>query len=461
MKYVLIIGDGMADDPQPLLNGKTPLQYANTPSMDKLANAGTLGSALTVPKDMTPGSDTAILSIFGCDPAVFYGGRAPLEAAAKGIALGSGDIAYRCNLVAFEDGDMPFEEKKILSHSAGAIDGDLADKILEKLLDMQGFREALEAAGMEIFPSGSFRHIAVQRKNTPLSHNPAPPPLTLAPPHDHIGKAIGGLLPQAGDGGDCKAAENAKTLTSLIRMAHSMLDDHPINSKRRAEGKLPANGIWFWADGAMTTLPSFADKYGKTGAVISAVPLCQGIGMLMGLSIIVVPGATGELLTNYEGKVDAAAKTLKTHDFAAIHIEAPDECTHNGDLQGKLQAIEWIDSRIITPLTERLDSINEDYRMLIISDHKTLLCTRGHDGDKVPYIIYDSREKCTSAVSERTVGTRRPDARAAGNTSYRGAFASAVHTEKKLCFSEADASKGNYIEDGTRLMEMLFDDNYR
>jgi len=408
MKYILIIGDGMADNPVAELGDKTPLQYANIPQMDALAGAGVLGSVLTVPEAMPAGSDTAILSIFGSDPALFYGGRASLEAAAKGIKLNPGDIAYRCNMLSVDNG-LVFEEKKILSHSAGAIQGEISDKLITDLFNTPDFIKAAQKEKMTIYPGNSFRHIAVQHLDKAPTDS-----LKLTPPHDYIGDIIGKHLP--------KGSERADTLTDLMRLANTILEDHPINEKRRKAGEMPANCIWFWAQGRATGLPDFRMKYNKTGSVISAVPLCQGIGVLMGLKKITVEGATGELNTNYEGKVEAAIKSLETEDFTAIHIEAPDECTHNGDLKGKLQAIEWIDSRILIPLMQKLDDKGIDYKMLVISDHKTLISTRGHSGEPVPFMIFDSRE-------DRKTG---------------------------MVFCEEDAQSGEFVPDGTRLMEILF-----
>lgn len=231
---------------------------------------------------------------------------------------------------------------------------------------------------MVVHPAPSFRHIAVQSGASIAG-------ISLLPPHDHLGEVIGPLLPSGND--------NAAVLRALMKLAHQVLDHHPINQQRRAEGKLPANGVWFWAEGSAVALESFWDKYHKTGTVISAVPLCFGIARLSGLDIREVEGATGELDTNYEGKVAAALEELRSgKDFVAIHVEAPDECTHNGDLPGKLQAIEWLDSRVVGPLTQALDRDGTDYRLLILSDHKTLTSTRGHDGDPVPYLLYDSRK---------------------------------------------------------------------
>ena len=411
MKYLLVIGDGMADEPLPELGGKTPIEYAKTPAMDALASAGVLGSVLTVPTGMQAGSDTAILSIFGYDPKIYLSGRAALEAAAKDISLAPGDIAYRCNVVSFEDGDLPFEDKKILSHSADAIEGNVSDELLSVLCNNREFAKLADEAGIKFYPGSSFRHIAVQNE---IKHGFAHP---LIPPHDHIGETLGQHLP-CGD-------ENAELLTKLMKLAHEILNNHPINIDRRNDGKLPANGIWFWAEGTTVKLPSFTGKYGKTGAVISAVPLCQGIGVLIGLEKILVEGATGELHTNYEGKVAAAIEALNTHDFATVHIEAPDECTHNGDLKGKLQAIEWVDSRVVKPLLEKLGNSGTDFRMIVISDHRTLISTRGHDGAAVPYILYDS----------------------------------GVDNNTGVTFSEKNAAEAvcNHVAAGTDLMGMLFD----
>ena len=409
MKYLLIIGDGMADEPVAELGGKTPLQYARTPAMDALASAGYLGSAMTIPEGLPAGSDVAILALFGCDPRSCYTGRAPLEAAATGIVMAPGDVAYRCNMVSLEDGDMPYEEKKIISHSAGSIAGEDSAQLVKELFESPVFTDAAREAGMAIFPALSFRHIAVQK-------SPDIAGLVLTPPHDHLGETLGQHLPCGG--------KNAAVLERLMRLAFDVLDRHPMNHKRREEGKLPANGVWFWAEGTVAQLPEFTGRYGKTGGVISAVPLCRGIGALIGMERADVPGATGELHTNYEGKVDAALEMLQRHDFAAIHIEAPDECSHDGDLAGKLQAIEWIDSRVVAPLTERLGAAGEDFRMLIISDHRTLLSTRGHDSAPVPYIIYDSR-----------------------------------HDEKtRLAYNEKDAGCGLRHDAGTELMAKLFGD---
>ena len=385
MKYCIVIGDGMADHPQPELGNKTPLQTAGTPMMDALAARGAVGTVRTVPEGIPAGSDTAILSICGCDPRVYYTGRAPLEAAGAGVSLRPGDTAYRCNMVTLGDpgGTFPepdYMQKRVLSHSGGAVEGDAALHLMADLLADPEFSACCARHGMKITPSPSFRHIAVQ-------HNADIRYLVTMPPHDHLGEALGPLLPGP-DG-----MEPASGLRELMRLAHVFLDKHPLNAARRAEGHLPANGLWFWAQGTAASLPSLKETRGKSGFVVSAVPLVWGIGALTGMDRIGVPGATAELDTDYEGKAAAVIQGLSDgYDLALLHVEAPDECTHMGDLPGKLEAIRRLDARCLTPLKAGLDKLGEDYRLLILSDHKTLTETRGHNGEPVPFLLYDSRE---------------------------------------------------------------------
>ncbi|MCL2588549.1 MAG: 2,3-bisphosphoglycerate-independent phosphoglycerate mutase [Oscillospiraceae bacterium] len=411
MKYMLIIGDGMADNPIASLGDQTPLQYANIPVIDSLAAKGRVGTAQTIPAGQPAGSDTAFLTIFGCDPAIYNKGRAPLEAAASGLKVEPGSVAYRCNMVALEDADKPFAALKILSHSGGDVDGEAALGLVDALFSDPQFKQMADEAGLTVYPSPSFRHIAVQ-KGADLEGFKA------FPPHDYLDELITPILPQGN--------ATAEKLLALMERAHHILDKHPINAVRRKAGDLPANGIWFWAEGTSPLLPQFTDTFGHSGGVISAVPLCHGIAALTGLKPIHVEGATGKLHTNYEGKVEAAVQSLlENGDFVTVHVEAPDECTHNGDLDGKLQAIEWIDSRVMAYLLECLEQAGiDDYRMLIMSDHKTLMSTRGHDGEPVPFVLYDSRHQGAS-----------------GQT-----------------YSEADAAKGEYLPDGTELLHLLFSD---
>jgi 2,3-bisphosphoglycerate-independent phosphoglycerate mutase len=408
MKYVLVIGDGMADNPVPELGGKTPLEYAKKPVIDAMCAKSELGSVVNCPKGLPAGSETAIMSIFGCDPRKYFTGRAPLEAAATGLKLAPGDVAYRCNMVALEDADKPWEEKKILSHSAGSIDGGVSDEIVTMLFNHPDFRPLADKAGMTINLGHSFRHIAVQ-KGADIKG------IKLIPPHDHLGEVIGPLLPSG--------CPNADVLKALMKKAHEILDHHPLNEKLRAAGRMPANGIWFWAEGSAAAMPNFVEAYGEEGGVVSAVPLCHGIAALTGLEPVFVEGATGEIDTNLENKVAATIEVLERHNFACLHFEAPDECTHNGDLKGKIQGVEWLDSRVVAPLKKSFEEHGWDYRMLILSDHKTLTSTRGHDGDPVPYMIYDSRKSQGSGLS----------------------------------YTEANGLKGPFVPDGSRLMGMLFE----
>ncbi|MCD8323244.1 MAG: 2,3-bisphosphoglycerate-independent phosphoglycerate mutase [Oscillospiraceae bacterium] len=384
MKYLLVIGDGMADNPVPELGNKTPLEVANKPVIDDLSRRGVLGSVVNCPKQFEPGSATAIMSIFGASPLRYYHGRGPLEAAAQDVKLADGDMACRCNMITLEDADVPYEQRRILSHSAGSIEGDVSDQLITELWASPEFSALAEKYRVSINPGSSFRHFAVMSGADITG-------MKLIPPHDHLGEVIGPLAPSG-----CEAA---KALEELQEAAFRFLGHHPLNEARRAAGKMPANAIWFWAEGTAAVLPDFQKKYGHTGEVVSAVPLVQGIAKLSGLSAPVVPGVTGEIDTNWEGKCEKTIEILSRCDFAALHIEAPDECTHNGDTPGKLQSIEWLDSREVSPILNWLQNCGEDYRILILSDHKTLTSNRAHDGDPVPFLIYDSREPKCSGLS--------------------------------------------------------------
>ncbi len=408
MKYILVIGDGMADNPLPELDGKTPLEAAVKPVIDALAQAGTLGSVRTVPELLPPGSDTAILSIFGCDPNRYFTGRSPLEAAGCGVSLEPGCASFRCNMICVEDGDGPFDEKRILSHNAGSIDGETSMAIIRELCEEPEFHAAMEKAGMTISPTPSFRHIAQQKGGDIRG-------LVATPPHDILGQQVGQYRFSGND--------NAATLWSLMELANRKLEHLPRNEARRAQGKKPANGIWFWAEGTAVALPNFVERYGHGGSVISAVPLVHGIGALTGLKPVTVEGATGEVDTNYAGKLQAAKDALAGGDeFLCLHLEAPDESTHNGSLPDKLLAIHQLDSLIVEPLLQWLQEQKMAYRLLLLSDHKTLMSTRTHDGDPVPFLLYDS-------TAPRSGG---------------------------LSYTEANGEKGPFVEHGTDLMALLF-----
>ena len=410
MKYILVIGDGMADDPLPELGGKTPLEVCDKPCFDSLTRRGLLGLVQTIPEGFPPGSDTAIMSIFGCDPAKYFSGRAPLELAASGGTMPEGGACYRCNMVALGgDEHLPFAEKVMLSHSAGSIEGEESDELVEWLFNNAEFAPMARVAGMSVRPGSSFRHLAVQ-EDADLSG------IVLAPPHDHLNEVIGPILPRGN--------ENAKTLLALMEKANELLEHHPINEKRRAEGKLPANGVWFWAEGKGAKLPNFTEHYGASGGVVSAVPLCHGIAVLVGLEPVSVPTATGEWDTDYEAKTAAALKILETSDFAAVHIEAPDEATHNHDLEHKIYSVECLSERVVKPLCEALRERGEDFRLLILSDHRTFMRNGAHGATPVPFMIYDSRE---------------------------------LKPGSGLAYSEANGEKGPFLASGTGLMPLLFE----
>ena len=407
MKYILFIGDGMADNPVPELGDKTPIEYANIPTIHKLASKGLVGSVKNVPEGLPAGSDTAILSILGNDISNSYSGRAPLEAAEMDIFPDTGCAAYRCNIISVEDTDLPYEQRKLISHSAGSIEGEDALAIVGDLIADPEFAKLIADAGVTIHKNAGFRQIATQ-KGADLNG------IVLPPPHDHLGEPAEDVKPSG--------CANADVLWEIIKKSFEFMDNHPVNERRRKEGKLPANSLWFWAEGTAMQLEKFSDKFGFNGAVVSAVPLVQGIAKLMGLDVYYVDGATGEIDTNFEGKVEMTEKLLKDYDFVVLHIEAPDECTHNGDLKGKIQSIEWLDSRVLTPLLKHIETEGYDFRLLFLSDHKTLTETRGHDGDPVPYLLYDSTNE----------------------------------TDSGSVFTEKCGETGPYIEKGIMLLDKLF-----
>ena len=409
MKYVLIIGDGMADDPIAALGGRTPLEACEKPFFDSLCERGELGLVQTIPEGFPPGSDTAIMSIFGCDPARYFSGRAPLELAASGIDMPAGSAAYRCNMVALGgDEDLPFGERTMVSHSAGSIEGEESDALIAWLFAQPEFARRAAAAGLTVHPGSSFRHLAVQEGADITG-------IVLAPPHDHLDEKIGPILPAG--------CANAAVLLDLMETANRLLEHHPINEKRRAEGHLPANGIWFWAEGKGAKLPNFPARFGADGGVVSAVPLCHGIARLVGLEPISVPTATGEWDTDYEAKTRAALDCLRDHDFAAIHLEGPDEATHNHDLEHKIYSVECLSERVAKPLCAELRSRGEDFRLLILSDHRTFMHNGAHGATPVPYMIYDSRESVPGSG---------------------------------LGYSEANGEAGPFLSSGTELMPRLF-----
>ncbi len=362
MKYVILVGDGMGDYPVPELGGKTPLQAAVTPHLDELARRGELGCARTIPPGKEPGSDIANLAIMGYDPVLYHTGRAPLEAAALGVELGPEEVAFRCNLVTLrhEDSRLFMED-----YSAGHITSDEAKELIIAL------EAALGQDGRHFFPGVSYRHLLVWREGNAAWRT--------YPPHDWTGQEVGHLM-----GGE------AQPLWDLIRASWPVLANLDVNRRRMTAGKKPATSIWLWGQGRSPQMPTLQERFGLSGAVISAVDLIRGIGKYAGLSSILVPGATGFLDTNYAGKVAAALEALKEMDLVFVHVEAPDEAGHSGELPLKLQAIEDFDAKVVGPLVAGLEKEGE-FRLLVLCDHLTPLALRTHTSEPVPYILYDSR----------------------------------------------------------------------
>ncbi len=385
MKYVLVIGDGMADTSLPQLAGSTPLEALALNAFDRVAGCE-CGRALTVPHGLPAGSDTAILSIFGYDPNVYYTGRSVLEAAGMDVAIPDGGISFRINLCAVTPDDEGV--LRIHSHNGGNIHGQEAIDLMQTLVANETFLQKMQETGLQITITDTFRHMGVVMcEAKDLSA------IRFTEPHNVLTQGIAPYLPQMAresiDNATTMLCENIK---ALMDISYEVLKDHPVNVSRRAEGKLPANMIWPWGAATAVQLPAFKDKYQHHGSVISAVPLVWGIANLAGLKVPKVEGANGELNTNYEGKVQTALDALKNgDDFVAVHVEAPDEMAHAGDLAKKLEAIQNVEYRVVAPLLDTLMKEEEDFRLLLLSDHPTFLTTRTHDGSPVPYAIFDSR----------------------------------------------------------------------
>ena len=359
MKYAILIGDGMADYPIEKLGGRTILQAARTPAMDSIAARGKTGLAQTVPDGFPPGSDVANMSILGYDPAAYYSGRAPLEAASMGVDLAADDVAFRCNLITIENG-------KIKDYSAGHISSDEAE-ILIDTLDSE-----LKTEKVRFYSGISYRHLIVAGSNLGAETE-------CTPPHDITGERKDNYLPRGKDG---------EFFSGLIEASTVVLELHPINLKRVQEGKNPANSIWVWGQGYAPKFTSFQELYGKKGAIISAVDLLKGIGIYAGLDVIEVPGATGYLDTNYEGKASAAIEALKTRDLVFVHIEAPDEAGHEGSVDKKLQAVEDFDNQIVGPILEHAEASDEPFTILVLPDHPTPVSIKTHTRDPIPFAVY-------------------------------------------------------------------------
>ena len=372
MKYIVILGDGMADEPLAQLGGKTPLECANTPAMDELAGKGELGMVRNVPEGMKPGSDVANLAVLGYDPVANYSGRSPLEALSVGVPMEDTDVVFRCNIVTVSEAE-PYAEKTIIDHSSGEISSQDADILMDTI------REAFNNEEFQFYSGTSYRHITIWKNGQILD---------LAQPHDHLGQVIGPFLP-----------ENSK-FRAMMERSFELLNGHPLNVQRALEGKNKANSLWFWGAGTKPALGNFKDKTGLEGTMISAVDLLKGIAVGAGMESVDVEGANGSLDTNYEGKADAAIKALleEGRDFVYIHVEGPDEMGHQGSIEHKILSIEYLDQRLLKRVKAAMDASGEDYRMLVLPDHPTPIRCRTHTADPVPYILYDStRERKTVA----------------------------------------------------------------
>lgn len=398
MKYVIVLGDGMADEPIPELGGKTPLEYAKTPVMDRLSKNAEIGMIQTVPEGMKPGSDVANLAVMGYDPQKYYSGRSPLEALSIGVAMQESDVAFRCNIVTLTEEDKPFEEQVILDHSSSEISTEDCAVLLEEV------KKVLENEIYQFYVGTSYRHCMIWQEGRVVD---------LVPPHDVLGQCVGKHLPKE------------KILLDMMKKSYEILKDHPLNTERKKQGLNPANCCWFWGAGTKPGVADFFEKTGKKGLMVSAVDLLKGIAVGAHMGVARVDGANGGLHTNYEGKAEAALKGLTQdgYDFVYVHVEAPDEMGHQGSVERKVQAIEYLDSRIIGPICEGLEAAGEDYRMMILPDHPTPICIRTHSSDPVPYLLYDST----------------------------------IQLERNWLYTEAQARiSGNFMEEGYRLIEKLF-----
>ena len=365
MKYVVILGDGMADVPIQKLGDKTPLEYAKTPMMDKLAKNSEVGMVHTIPVGMSPGSDVANLSVLGYNPKEHYSGRSPLEALSIGIPMQDDHIAFRANLVTLSEEETEYEKKTIIDHSSGEISTEEASILLEAV------KKELETEIYHFYVGTSYRHCFIWEGGEVVS---------LCAPHDYLGKCIKEYLPKEA------------FLYEMMRKSYDILVNHPINQKRKEQGLNPANSLWFWGAGTKPSLYSFEQKTNQKGAMISAVDLLKGIAVGTGMKVVEVEGANGGLYTNYEGKAQATLQVLTEEgcDFVYVHLEGPDEMGHQGNLEYKIKAIENLDERIIKPIVEGLKNAGEDFRMLILPDHPTPVHLRTHTSDAVPYMLYDS-----------------------------------------------------------------------
>lgn len=407
MKYILIIGDGMGDEPITVLDGKTPLEAAATPVMDRLAAAGEQILVRTVPEGYPPGSDVANLSLLGYEPERYYTGRAPLEAASMGIAIGADALAFRCNLVTI---DRQGERMIMRDYSAGHISTTESTQLIHAI------QKCCNSRQIQFYPGISYRHLMV------LSGTP--PELHTVPPHDYLDQDVTAFY---------DAYLKTDYLKGLLEKTAAVLADHPVNQERKRKGKLPANSIWLWGEGKSPAMEPLLQRFGVSGSLISAVDLLKGLGTYAGLEVPDVAGVTGYIDTNYEGKVDAALQALAKDDLVIVHLEGPDEAGHQGKLADKIQAIEDLDARIVAPIVAHLEQGEESFRLVVTMDHYTPLSLRTHVDWPVPMFLYDSRGVHQASGLSYTETNAKTSARANGLELQSGAafFAHFIHGAKR------------------------------
>ena len=382
MKYLVIVYDGMADVPIAALGDKTPMEAAKKPYLDTLSRAAHVGTVCNVPEGMVPESDTANLAILSYDPREYSRGRSPLEAMSMGLTMSPEDTALRCNLVAISDDDAPYEDKLMLDHSADEISTAEADELIKAL------NEKLSNEARHLYTGISYRHCLLW-KNAADNYN-------FDRPHDIIGQRIGEHLPKG---------EAGEPFLRFMRESYDILAHHPINEERRRRGLKAANSAWLWSPGKKPALPSFLEKWGLKGTIVSAVDLIKGIGVCAGMEVVEVEGATGNIHTNFRGKAEAAIDAFsRGQDYVYIHVEAPDECGHRAEIENKVLSIEKIDTEILAPVCEYLRSTQETYRVLVLPDHPTPCVLRTHTSDPVPFMIYES-DKAHMGVTPFTEAT--------------------------------------------------------
>jgi proposed homoserine kinase len=370
MKYLVLVPDGAGDEEIDMLGKKTPLQVANIKHMNQLAQKGMVGLVRTIPPGIAPGSDAANLSVMGYDPAIYHTGRSPLEAASMGIKMADTDVAFRTNLITLT-GEGNYEDLIITDHSAGDITSEEAKVLIEFI------NEKLGTDQIQFYPGVSYRHAMIV-KNGSTAYD-------LTPPHDVLTQKAGEHLPKG---------EGVEFITKMMKESYELLASHPINQERMKKGLNPANSIWIWGQGRKPSLSSFYDKYGIKGTAISAVDLIKGIALCAGLNSVDVEGATGTIHTNFKGKAQATVDEFKKGlDFVYLHLEAPDECSHQGDMDGKIKSLELIDEQVLKPILDYLVKSGEAFKILIVPDHRTPLAIRTHSATPVPYVLYDSENE--------------------------------------------------------------------